>query len=158
MNNPEMYYKSINEIEPIIINATNYVLNEKHIGEAFKREYANDKNINLYDVALHCDFIMSIFVDTPKFGINSGIYRVDVKTITEKNDKGPEKSNFSIPDSCCMSNHPDIFAFKYDNVIYFCKYVDAITHMFKNKPEYVFRLLSIKKVKEISIFSITLTD
>lgn len=156
MENPEMYNKAIYEDEPMICEKINEMLKTNYLGEAFKREFLNAKGANLYDVAIHCDFIMTIFQDLEK--IKSGIYKVDVKTITSKNKKSFDYTNFSVPDRDFLSNHPDIFAFKYDDLVFFCKYEDVYNNMEKRLQSDTYNLIKATKAKEIAIFILNLKN
>jgi hypothetical protein len=136
-NNKEMYDKSINEIEPAVIDA----INKRFAGkvEAYKPEDIDPRTgKNNEDYLRHRDIAIKI-LDTGE----TKYYDVKIQT--------PGRTrNFSIADTLRGIDTIDGFIFVIDNIAYVCNYNDVIKNlMAKLYYNQNYSLISVYNIQKI---------
>lgn len=137
-NNKEMYDKSVNEIEPAVINALNKLFSGKI--EAYKPEdidWRTGKNNE--DYLRHRDVAIKI-LKTDK------IKYYDVKI------QSPGRTrNFSISDTLVEIDTIDGFIFVIDNIAFVCNYDDVIKNLSaKLHQSQNYSLISVYIIRKIA--------
>ena len=136
-NNKEMYDKSVNEIEPAVIDA----INKRFAGkvEAYKPEDIDSRTgKNNEDYLRHRDVAIKI-LDTGE------IKYYDVKIQTPGRTR-----NFSIADTLRGIDTIDGFIFVIDNMAYVCNYNDVIKNlMAKLYYNQNYSLISVYNIQKI---------
>lgn len=136
-NNKEMYDKSVNEIEPAVIDA----INKRFAGkvEAYKPEDIDPRTgKNNEDYLRHRDVAIKI-LDTGE----TKYYDVKIQT--------PGRTrNFSIADTLREIDTIDGFIFVIDNIAYVCNYNDVIKNlMAKLYYNQNYSLISVYNIQKI---------
>ena len=136
-NNKEMYDKSVNEIEPAVIDA----INKRFAGkvEAYKPEDIDPRTgKNNEDYLRHRDIAIKI-LDTGE----TKYYDVKIQT--------PGRTrNFSIADTLRGIDTIDGFIFVIDNIAYVCNYNDVIKNlMAKLYYNQNYSLISVYNIQKI---------
>jgi hypothetical protein len=136
-NNKEMYDKSVNEIEPAVINA----INKRFAGkvEAYKPEDIDPRTgKNNEDYLRHRDVAIKI-LETGK----TKYYDVKIQT--------PGRTrNFSIADTLRDIDTIDGFIFVIGNIAYVCNYNDVIKNLTaKLYYNQNYSLISVYKIQKI---------
>lgn len=136
-NNKEMYDKSVNEIEPAVIDA----INKRFAGkvEAYKPEDIDPRTgKNNEDYLRHRDVAIKI-LSTGK------IKYYDVKAQTPGRTR-----NFTIADTLREIDTIDGFIFVIDNIAYVCNYDDVInnlmTKLYSNQDYSLISVYNIRKI------------
>lgn len=139
--NPKILSLSQQSLEPMIVNTLNNLYGDVLIAK---------KSTLFEDRVNKADMWLQVKTECLQMTTNR-LYKVDVKTIENKNNKGIY-TNFSLTKDCFNShNHCDFFIFAYpkNNCVfecYLCSYDDVVkSGKVKNiKNFYLFPLLEIK--------------
>ena len=150
VRNETMYNVSVRNIEPRVMDALNKKFEGMHV--YFKQIALMNGNTNEADYMMHADFFAFVTKATPNLPF--GIHRIDVKTVTPKNNRG-EATNFSIDATCFhQETHPNFFIFVLDNNCWMCRYDDVNANKGNNRGSYY--LLPLHILKRFNFLSFTI--